>query len=290
MKVSASIEEVRQQVITWQRQGKKVAFVPTMGNLHLGHVTLVRKGLELADHVVTSIYVNPLQFGANEDLQSYPSTPEEDKRWLEKEGCSLLFLPNDAIVYPQGRSQVTQVTVPGLSEHWCGESRPGHFGGVLTVVCKLFNIVPADYAVFGQKDFQQLAVIRKMVNDLNFPIQIVGVDTVREPNGLAMSSRNQYLTDDERRRAVTLYQVLTQTRAKITSGQRNYAMLEDEAGAILTKAGFVPDYFAVCRQHDLLPASGEDRSLVVLAAAKMGNARLIDNITIDIQDIHNQIR
>ncbi len=287
MNVTEVIEEVRQQVISWQQQGKKVAFVPTMGNLHQGHLSLVRKGLELADHVVASIYVNPLQFGANEDLQSYPSTPDEDKQQLANEGCSLLFLPNDEIIYPQGRDQLTQVTVPGLSEHWCGESRPRHFDGVSTVVCKLFNIVPADYAVFGQKDFQQLAVIRKMVNDLNFAITIVGVDTMREQDGLAMSSRNQYLTGDERERAPTLFQVLCQTSEKISSGQRNYVELEGEARATLSKAGFDPDYFAVCRQSDLLPASAVDRALVILAAARIGRARLIDNIAIDIQDIYS---
>ncbi len=285
MIISDSIEEVRNQVRAWQGAGEKVAFVPTMGNLHQGHLSLIRRGMELADHVVSSIFVNPLQFGDNEDLSRYPSTPEQDKNALEQEGCDLLFLPSEQTIYPAGRDSVTTVDVPDISNRWCGASRPGHFRGVCTVVCKLFNIVPADYAIFGQKDYQQLAIIRRMVDDLNISVQIIGMDTVREESGLAMSSRNGYLTDDEKNRAVLLYQTLLDTRQSILLGERGYLALESKAKSTLSDGGFIPDYFAICRQNDLEPASLDDHSLVILAAATIGRARLIDNITLELQDI-----
>jgi pantoate--beta-alanine ligase len=282
MIVTGDITAVREQVKTWQHEGKIVAFVPTMGNLHKGHLTLVKKGLELADYVVASIFVNPLQFGANEDLSSYPSTPDEDRKQLEVEGCAMLFLPTEEVIYPQGRDNITYVDVPQLTKRWCGDSRPTHFRGVSTVVAKLFNIVPADFGVFGQKDFQQLAIIRKMVADLDIDIQIVGVDTVREESGLAMSSRNGYLNKEQKVQAQLLYQTLQQSKKLISSGERDYRVIEESANRELIEGGFEPDYYSVCRQSDLEPADAEDRSLVILAAAKLGPARLIDNIVIEL--------
>jgi pantoate--beta-alanine ligase len=229
-----------------------------------------------ADRVVVSIFVNPTQFGVGEDFETYPRTGREDQEKLEAESVDLLFQPSVADIYAPDAK--TTVTVTGLSELYCGASRPGHFSGVATVVCKLFNIVQPDIALFGLKDFQQLAVIKTMVRDLNIPVEITGVDTVREPGGLAMSSRNGYLTSDEKRVAPKLYHALCAARDAILSGNQNYEDIEQQALQFLQQAGFQPDYFSVCRSSDLTKAAAKDVDLVLLAAAKLGKTRLIDNV------------
>jgi len=273
-----TIEGVRQQVRAWRHAGKRVAFVPTMGNLHAGHMSLVSRVRELADRVVVSIFVNPLQFGAGEDLNAYPRTPEEDASLLQGAGVDLLFLPEEAEIYPRGREGVTFVEVPGISELLCGASRPRHFRGVATVVCKLFNIVQPDLACFGEKDFQQLAVLRRMVAELDMPVEMIGVPTMREADGLAMSSRNGYLTADERQIAPVLYRTLQTLAQRLRSGESDYLLLQQEGVGELEKAGFRPDYLEIRRPDDLLAPGGGAPSLVILAAAWLGRARLIDNL------------
>lgn len=268
--------ELREAIKRWRLDGKSVAFVPTMGNLHEGHLHLVGEAKKKADCVVVSIFVNPTQFGAGEDFETYPRTEDEDREKLEAEHADLLFLPSVADIYAPDAK--TTVTVTGLSDRYCGASRPGHFSGVATVVCKLFNMVQPDIALFGLKDFQQLTLIKTMVRDLNIPVEIAGVDTVREQSGLALSSRNGYLTDAEKNIAPQLYHSLCAARDAILAGNRTYADLEEQALRFLRQAGFQPDYFSVCRVGDLTKATEEDRELVLLAAAKLGRTRLIDNI------------
>ncbi|MDD5268142.1 MAG: pantoate--beta-alanine ligase [Methylococcales bacterium] len=276
MRIVSTVCELREYVKTWRSIGKSIAFVPTMGNLHAGHLQLVNTAKKKADRVVVSIFVNPTQFGAGEDYETYPRTEQEDQRKLQAEGADLLFLPSVAEIYaPDAR---TEVTVTGLSDLYCGASRPGHFSGVAIVVCKLFNMAQPDIALFGLKDFQQLTIIKTMVRDLNIPVEIVGVDTVRELSGLAMSSRNGYLTDAEKQVAPKLYHSLCVARDAILAGNLAYADLEQQASQFLQQAGFQPDYFSVCRSSDLKKAGAEDVELVILAAAKMGKTRLIDNI------------
>ena len=282
MQTIHEVTALRAELAALRRDGK-VAFVPTMGNLHAGHLALVRKARRHAAHVVASIFVNPLQFGANEDLDSYPRTLQQDQQALEAEGVSLLFAPTVAVMYPVPLEQHTRVEVPGLSGLYCGASRPGHFEGVATVVCKLFNMVQPDVAVFGKKDFQQLLVIRRMVRDLCMPVEIVGLDTVREPDGLAMSSRNQYLLPAERDVAPQLYQALSDTAQRIASGKRDYAALLEDLKAQLVQVGFHPDYIEVADSRTLLPPTAQSDSLVILAAAWLGAARLIDNIEVDLR-------
>jgi pantoate--beta-alanine ligase len=268
--------ELRAAIKSWRLDGKRIAFVPTMGNLHAGHLHLVRAAQKKADCVVVSIFVNPTQFGVGEDFETYPRTEREDSEKLATEHADLLFLPAVADIYAPAAK--TTVTVAGLSDCYCGASRPGHFSGVATVVCKLFNMVQPDIALFGLKDFQQLTLIKTMVRDLNIPVEISGVDTVREQSGLAMSSRNGYLTAAEKNIAPQLYHSLCAARDAILAGNQAYADLEEQALSFLRQAGFQPDYFAVCRADDLTKASEDDRELVLLAAAKLGKTRLIDNI------------
>lgn len=276
----SDIAALRTQVDAWRRGGN-VAFVPTMGNLHQGHLALVRAARGMADRVVVSIFVNPLQFGAGEDFANYPRTLEADSAMLMGEGADLLFAPTPETMYPRPQAEQTRVEVPGLSELLCGHSRPGHFIGVATVVCKLFNMVQPDIALFGKKDYQQLMVIRRMAEDLAMPVRVVGLDTVREPSGLAMSSRNGYLTEQERAMAPVLYRVLTGLAAELRGGNDDYAGLQAQAAVELNENGFRTDYIAVRRADDLAePAPGEPR-LVVLAAAYLGRARLIDNIEVE---------
>ncbi|MBF6648150.1 pantoate--beta-alanine ligase [Methylobacter sp. BlB1] len=268
--------ELRKAIAGWRSAGERIAFVPTMGNLHAGHLKLVSEARQKADRVVVSIFVNPTQFGAGEDFETYPRTEREDQEKLETVGADLLFLPPVSEMYmPDAK---TVVSVAGLSELHCGASRPGHFNGVATVVCKLFNLVQPDIALFGLKDFQQLAVIRTMVRDLNFPVEIIGVDTVREPSGLAMSSRNGYLSMEEIKAAPKLYESLCMARDAVLFGKQAYADIEIQAMLSLREAGFQPDYFSICRSNDLKKAEAEDKDLVILAAAKLGRTRLIDNI------------
>jgi pantoate--beta-alanine ligase len=277
-----SINGVREQVRAWHRAGERVAFVPTMGNLHAGHMSLVARARELADRVVVSIFVNPLQFSAGEDLSAYPRTPEEDAAMLQAAGVDLLFLPEETEIYPRGREGVTFVEVPGISDLLCGASRPNHFRGVATVVCKLFNIVQPDVACFGEKDFQQLAVLRRMVAELDIPVEMVGVATLREADGLAMSSRNGYLTVAEREVAPALYRTLQTLCERLRGGESDYSLLQRDGAAALEKAGLRPDYLEIRRPDDLLPPRGGERSLVILTAAWLGRARLIDNLLIEI--------
>jgi pantoate--beta-alanine ligase len=268
--------ELRKATADWRLTGKRLAFVPTMGNLHAGHLQLVSEARKQADHVVVSIFVNPTQFGAGEDFETYPRTEREDQEKLETAGADLLFLPSVSEMYAPDAK--TTVSVAGLSELHCGASRPGHFNGVATVVCKLFNLVQPDIALFGLKDFQQLAVIRTMVRDLDFPVEIVGVGTVREPSGLAMSSRNGYLSPEEIKAAPKLYESLCVARDAVLAGKQPYADIEIRAMLSLQEAGFQPDYFSICRSSDLKKAETGDTDLVILAAAKLGSTRLIDNV------------
>ncbi|MBK8637388.1 MAG: pantoate--beta-alanine ligase [Chromatiaceae bacterium] len=273
------VPTLRARIANWRRAGQQVAFVPTMGNLHAGHLALVREALRLADRVVVSIFVNPLQFGPTEDFTAYPRTLEQDRALLEAAGTDLLFAPAVAAVYPRGQAGQTRVEVPGISDLLCGASRPGHFVGVATVVCKLFNMVQPDLAIFGEKDFQQLLVIRLMTEDLSMPVGVRGLATVREPDGLAMSSRNGYLTREERARAPALYQTLLRGGERLRAGVV-IPEVERLAAEEIATAGFGPDYFSVRRSGDLGPAGIEDQDLVVLAAARLGRARLIDNLCV----------
>ncbi|HEY8097088.1 MAG TPA: pantoate--beta-alanine ligase [Methylobacter sp.] len=275
MQIVNTVSELRGAVRTWRSAGQSVALVPTMGNLHAGHLALVNEARKKADRVVVSIFVNPTQFGVGEDFETYPRTEREDQQKLNAIGADLLFQPAVSEVYTPDAK--TSVSVAGLSEWYCGASRPGHFDGVATVVCKLFNMVQPDIALFGLKDFQQLTVIRTMVKDLNIPVEIVGVETVREANGLAMSSRNGYLTVEEKTVAVKLYQALCAARDAVLAGQ-SHQETEREALQFLQEFGFTPDYFSVCRASDLKKAGADDKELVLLAAARLGKTRLIDNI------------
>lgn len=280
MRTVHSLKELRTILRGYRQQGKTIGLVPTMGNLHEGHISLVRKAAEAADIVVTSIFVNPMQFGAGEDLESYPRTLDEDQRQLEAAGNTLVFAPTVAEVYPEGLAQQTQVVVPDVSDSHCGASRPGHFEGVATVVSMLFNMVQPDLAVFGEKDFQQLAVIRKMVRDLMVPVEVVGAPTVREDDGLAKSSRNGYLSPDEREIAPAIYQTLQETAGKIASGRTDFQALEAEAEASLVKAGLRPDYFNIANSLTLRPATLTDSDITLLVAAFLGTTRLIDNLSL----------
>lgn len=277
MITTASIDAIREQVKAWHLKGETVAFVPTMGNLHLGHITLVTQARKRADHVVASIFVNPMQFGQNEDLDAYPRTLSDDQAALEQAGAELLFTPTPEIIYPKGLDKQSFVEVPEISDTLCGETRPGHFRGVATVVCKLFNIVQPDVALFGRKDYQQLMVIEHMVEDLSMPIEIVGVETIREPSGLAMSSRNGYLTPEEKALAPTLKRVMDELAKNAQQGTDINTCISD-AKATLSQSGLKPDYLEVRSAKTLAPVSASDTQLVILAAAYLGKARLIDNL------------
>ncbi|MFZ1326445.1 MAG: pantoate--beta-alanine ligase [Candidatus Contendobacter sp.] len=274
-----TIAALRAQVAAWRRVGERIAFVPTMGNLHRGHLHLVECARQRASRTVASIFVNPTQFGPNEDFAGYPRTLAEDSRQLADVGLDLLFAPPVAEMYPHPLEEITQVSVPELSGMLCGASRPIHFRGVATVVSKLFNMAQPDLALFGEKDWQQLLVIRRLTADLNFPIEIIGVPTVRETDGLAMSSRNGYLTPAERAIAPTLYATLSACAERLRAGERDYAQLTQEAKARLAAAGLRPDYVEIRRSNDLqLPAATEDiMNLRLFGAAWLGRARLIDN-------------
>jgi pantoate--beta-alanine ligase len=271
-----SILDLRSAISAWKQSGLTVALVPTMGNLHSGHLKLVNIAKQKADKVVVSIFVNPTQFGVNEDFASYPRTEQEDQLKLATENTDLLFLPAITEIY--STNALTTVNVSRLSDIYCGASRPGHFSGVATIVCKLFNLVQPNIAVFGLKDFQQFTIIKTMIKDLNIPIELMGVDTQREANGLAMSSRNNYLTDPERLLAPQLYQALCAAETAILEGQQSYVDIEQQALQTLKNNGFAPDYFSICNSHDLTPAIKQDKDMVILAAAKLGTTRLIDNI------------
>lgn len=278
MNTVKTVRELRAAVARARGEGKRIGLVPTMGNLHSGHAALVVKAAQRADFVVASIFVNPLQFGPTEDLATYPRTLPADQEKLLQAGCHLLFAPSVEEMYPHGMEGQTLVSVPHLSDVLCGASRPGHFEGVATVVSKLFNMVQPDLAVFGQKDFQQLAVIRAVVRDLNMPIQIIGEPTVRAADGLALSSRNSYLSDEQRVAAPTLYRVISQIAEAIHNGERDFSRLLAAGSDQLKAVGFRPDYLEIRDATTLRPATPEDHDLVILAAAYMGSTRLIDNL------------
>jgi pantoate--beta-alanine ligase len=282
MVIVESISGLRREIAALRRAGRRIAFVPTMGNLHAGHLKLVQVARQHADAVVTSIYVNPLQFGPKEDFAAYPRTPDEDRRLLEGEKTDLLFMPTDAEMYPRGQEAMTKVEVPALGDILCGRFRPGHFRGVTTVVNRLFNLVQPDVAVFGKKDYQQLLLVRRMAADLGMPIEIVGVDTVREADGLALSSRNKYLTPDERRQAPKLYAALGRLRDRLIEEGGMKPGLDTETVRTLETDGFRPDYVSVRRADDLAEAGARDKALVLLAAAWLGRTRLIDNLEVTV--------
>lgn len=275
----ASIAPLRRLLGEWRSKDEKIVLVPTMGNLHEGHLELVRQAIHLGDRVIVSIFVNPMQFGEGEDLDTYPRTLGEDAKLLADAGVDLLFAPSEDEIYPNSAAGLTRVHVPEISSILCGISRPAHFAGVTTVVCKLFNMVQPDLAVFGEKDFQQLKVIRRMTEDLNIPVAIIGIATFRENDGLAMSSRNRYLTESQRIIAPNLYRVLGETRDRLGQGERDFSLLEKQAFAELEALGFVTEYFEIRRADDLDRATDQDQDLVILAAARLGRTRLIDNIS-----------
>lgn len=280
MQIFENIAELRAHLAGIRRQNLCIGLVPTMGNLHAGHLALVKEARRQCDHVVTTIFVNPLQFGPGEDYHRYPRSLEDDKQQLQAEDCDTLFAPPVEEVYPEGLENETVVSVPGISERYCGRSRPGHFDGVATVVCKLFNMILPDAAFFGRKDYQQLLVIRKMVQDLCMPVAVLDVPTQRESGGLAMSSRNRYLSNEERKRAANLYATLLAVKARIEGGERDFSTLEEQAKTRLDRHGITVDYFNICHAHTLDPPEPDDRELVILGAVYIGGARLIDNVTI----------
>jgi len=282
MKVVSDLPALRGLLQTIRKNDQRIAFVPTMGNLHSGHLRLVAKAKKLADVVVVSIFVNPMQFGAGEDFEQYPRTPKDDRAALQALDVDLLFVPEVETMYPRPLAETTFVEVPGLGDILCGAHRPGHFRGVATVVNRLFNLVSPDVAVFGKKDYQQLAVIRRMVEDLAMSVEVVGVETVREADNLAMSSRNRYLSADERKTASTLYATLDSIRSLIISVGEIPLDIEQQAMTRLKSAGFRPDYVSIRRQVDLAAAAPEDSRLVILAAAWLGKTRLIDNLEFDL--------
>ncbi|MBX2808471.1 MAG: pantoate--beta-alanine ligase [Cellvibrionaceae bacterium] len=280
MQVFRHLDPLRAALAHERQQRKRISLVPTMGNLHAGHLALVEKAKAHSDRVVTSIFVNPLQFGLNEDWDKYPRTFEADSQKLRKQGCDYLFFPDEGEIYPNGMAAQTRVIVPGMTDRLCGASRPGHFEGVTTVVSKLLNIVQPDVAVFGLKDFQQIAIIRRMVQDLCLPVTIMGGEIVREADGLAMSSRNYFITEAERPRANHLYQTLCWLKQAILAGERDYRELETQARQSINTAGFGADYIQICCSDTLMPAGVDDVELTVLGAMYTQAARLIDNIAL----------
>jgi len=284
MNTVESIKDLRAQVKAWRMDGLTIAFVPTMGNLHDGHLALVDAAHRHADKVIASIFVNPMQFGLSEDIDNYPRTLAQDKASLIKVNTDLLFTPTADIIYPKGVGDNSYVEVPNISDLYCGASRPGHFRGVATVVCKLFNLVQPDVACFGSKDYQQLQVIQTMVEDLSMPVEVIPVDIVREKSGLAMSSRNGYLTPEELAIAPALYQTLQWLDTELRNNQqpRDYAALIMQASEKIDKAGLKTDYIHLCNAKTLAPATPIDQDIVILAAAYLGKARLIDNMPVNL--------
>ncbi|MEZ8608836.1 pantoate--beta-alanine ligase [Vibrio sp. 10N.239.311.G01] len=282
MQTFAEIAALREQIKQFKRDGRTVAFVPTMGNLHEGHLTLVKKARELADIVVVSIFVNPMQFDRADDLNNYPRTLEADLSKLTGEGVELVFTPTPEVMYPDGLDKQTFVEVPGISHMLEGASRPGHFRGVSTIVAKLFNIVQPNFACFGEKDFQQLAVIRQMTTDLALDIEVVGVATVREMDGLAMSSRNSNLTIDERQRAPVLARTMRWISSAIRGGRDDYASVIEDATDQLRAADLQPDEIFICDAKTLQAITSETTQAVILMSAFLGKTRLIDNQVLDL--------
>ena len=281
MQIFHTVNGLRQSLVAARSTGKRIGFVPTMGNLHDAHIALIKQAQQTNDVVVCSIFVNGLQFGLNEDWDKYPRTLEADSGRLRDAGCDFLFHPNDQEMYPNGLDTQTRVICPTMTDVLCGASRPGHFEGVTTVVTKLFNIVQPDEAVFGMKDFQQLAVIRRMTEDLYVPVVITGAPIHREPDGLAMSSRNSFLTSEERPKANQLYLSLNWIVSQINAGNRDYKTLEKRASEQIEDVGFRADYISVCNSKTLQMAADDDRDITVLGAMYTSGARLIDNISLN---------
>jgi len=282
VKVVHTRQELGDQIAEWRHNDEHVALVPTMGSLHSGHLSLVEQAREHAERVVVSIFVNPTQFGEGEDYDEYPRSLDLDKRRLKTTAADLIFAPDVATVYPFGIENATTVSVPGLTENFCGASRPGHFDGVTTVVARLFALVQPDVAVFGQKDYQQQLVIRRMAEDMSLPISIITAETMREDDGLAMSSRNAYLSDDERSVAPILFGTLSAVGKELQNGRRNFSDLESKAVNKLRDAGFNVDYFSIRRAQNLEVPDRDCDELVLLVAAKLGATRLIDNIVVTV--------
>lgn len=281
MRTVHTIAELRAQLAAWRMSGQRIAFVPTMGNLHRGHLELVRRGRQVADKVVSSVFVNPLQFGPNEDFNRYPRTLEQDQAALTAAQCDLLFAPTAAEVYPRGMEGLSKVNLPGLADILDGHYRPGHFEGVATVVSILFNLVQPNIALFGEKDYQQLFIIRRMVADLHMPIEIIGVATEREPDGLALSSRNQYLNAEERKLAPVMYATLHEVADKLKEGRRDFPALSYAGIKRLEASSFRPQYLEVLTPELSQPHQPDTR-FVILTAAYLGKTRLIDNIAVTV--------
>lgn len=282
MIVAATADDMRKAMLPWRKAGDRIVFVPTMGNLHEGHLQLMRVAKQHGQKVVASIYVNPMQFDRDDDFGNYPRTAQQDLEALKSEVVDLVFIPNDVEMVPRPLGEMTFVEVPGLGDTLEGASRPGHFRGVTTVVARLFSLVGPDAAVFGNKDYQQLLIIRRMVEDLGMPVEIVGESTVREPDGLAMSSRNNYLSTEERKVAPRLYATLESCRSRVLQDRSVYAEVETDAMHELERAGFTPDYVRIRCQSDLGVADESVSELVILAAAWLGKTRLIDNIELSL--------
>lgn len=282
MKVFHTVQGIRDAVRTERLAGKRIGFVPTMGNLHEGHLQLVKLAQQTCDVVVVSIFVNPLQFGLNEDWEKYPRTIQNDIAKLEGVGCDYLFNPTESEIYPNGMADQTRVVVPTMTDILCGASRPGHFEGVTTVVSKLFHIVLPDEAVFGIKDYQQLAVIRRMAEDLCIPVEITAAPIARDHDGLALSSRNSYITEEERPKVMVLNATLNWASEQISDGHRDFQVLEQEGTKRIEAEGFKVDYFSICNAKNLEPAAIDDTELVILGAMYTSQARLIDNVTLSI--------
>jgi len=282
LQVISTTGALREQLSDWRHSGDHIALVATMGNLHDGHLSLVRLARKHAERVVVSVFVNPTQFGAGEDFENYPQSLERDQRMLKRFNTDLLFVPDIETMYPFGIDNATSVTVPVLTDDLCGTFRPGHFDGVTSVVSRLFSLVQPDVAIFGQKDYQQQLVIRRMAEDLSLPIEIICGPTQREEDGLAQSSRNQYLTDEERAIAPNLLATLNGVGKDLESGKRNYDELEQHAVSELVRLGFAPEYVSIRRAENLSMPDRANDELIVLAAATLGKARLIDNIIVHI--------
>lgn len=282
MQITETSESLREQLADWRQSGEHIALVPTMGNLHDGHLSLVDIARQHAERVVVSIFVNPTQFGDGEDFATYPNTLELDKRRLKRANVDLLFVPNIETMYPFGVDNATSVTVPVLTDELCGSFRPGHFDGVTSVVSRLFSLVQPDVAIFGEKDFQQLMVIRRLVKDMSLPVEIIAGPTRREEDELALSSRNQFLTEEQRAIAPQLYATLKKIGEGLQSGKRNFTKMEQQAMNDLEALGFKPDYISIRRAENLGKPDRDTDELVVLVAAHLGKSRLIDNLVVHI--------
>ena len=283
MAIAENLSALKTRIKSWRQQNEVIAFVPTMGNLHEGHLSLVQKARELADRVVVSNFVNPLQFNDKQDLTNYPRTLNDDVQLLSELDCELIFTPTEEMIYPNGMASLTKVIVPGFDDKLCGKGLPGHFDGVATVVTKLFNMVQPDIAIFGEKDYQQLMLIKKLVADLNLTVDVIGVPTRRQDSGLAMSSRNTLLTQKQLVQAPSLYKTLLATKHAIEEqGETDFSLLCGQAKQQLQEAGLEPEYVDIRRAEDLELANANDKQLRILAAARLGSVRLIDNIACDL--------